>query len=81
MSVTIKPDKLVEPKEPQFKDFPKVDGPTRPNSPYVIAYSKYQKDMRTYKAALIVEEQTKFIKDVQRSSLQLCLKKYFITKQ
>ena len=59
----------------------KQDRPTDYDTKFVIDYKKWQKDMKKYEADLELWEQTKFIEDVKRSTLKLCLKKYKITKK
>jgi len=82
----IKLDDMVKPTEPispDYKDFPNESDtlPTPKNpSPYIIALDKYGKELHEYKIKLDIWEQLRLIKDIQRSNLKLCLKKYKITK-
>jgi len=82
-------EKPIKPIEPNASDKKKYPG--NPNAaktmaeleqdPYIRDYRKYQKDMDKYKEDIVLYEQTKFIMDIQRSSLKLCLKKYKVTKR
>jgi hypothetical protein len=85
MKKQIKPlEKPIEPVHPKFEDFPREKGvkSTLENpTPYVLALQKYYKEQEKYKAAVEMYEQTKFIMDIQRSSLSLCLKKYKVAKK
>ena len=71
---------LIKPVEPNFKDFPKESTLSVYESSYTIAMAKYYSDLEKYSTELKIEQQTKFIKDVQRSNIKLCLKKYIIVK-
>jgi hypothetical protein len=85
MKKTVKPlEKPTPPVAPKFDDFPREKGvkSTLENpTPYVLALQKHYKEQEKYKAAVELYEQTKFIMDIQRSSLALCLKKYKVTKK
>lgn len=72
-------EKPVKPTEPLHKDYPIEQSTATYDSLYVRAYKKYQKDLERYNEDMEVYEQTKFIIDIQRSSLKLCLKKYKIS--
>lgn len=74
-------EKPIPPVKPHPKDFrdSEPSSPKKP-SPFVIAFQQYQKDMAKYEADLNTWEQTKFIDDIKRSNIKLCLKKYKITK-
>ena len=51
------------------------------NKNFAQDYRQYQKDEEKYKVDIILYEQIKFIKDIQRSTLKLCLKKYNVSKR
>ena len=42
--------------------------------------NQYEKDLKKYEIEFPLWEKEKFIIDIKRSSLQLCMKKYTITK-
>jgi hypothetical protein len=75
--------KPTEPIAPNYKDFPNehnvMPTPKNPNK-YILALDKYGKELEEYKIKLDIWEQLRLIKDIQRSNLKLCLKKYKITK-
>ena len=73
-------DKPIKPIEPDVKDY-RTEGKMQLNSPYALAYRAYQKKLAKYNEDLETYEQTKFIEDIKRSTLKLCLKKYKIQKQ
>ena len=73
-------DKPIKPIEPDVKDY-RTEGKIQLNSPYVVAYRTYQKKLAKYNEDIETYEQTKFIEDIKRSTLKLCLKKYKIQKQ
>lgn len=75
--------KPTEPISPKYNDFPNESDtlPTRENpSPYIIALDKYGKELHEYEIKLDIWNQVKLMKDIKRSNLKLCLKKYKITK-
>ena len=74
-------DKPIKPIYPNISDKKKypMDLLTK-NSKFHNDYKQYQKDLAKYKIDFELWQQTKFIEDVQRSSLKLCLKKYKIIK-
>lgn len=76
-----KKGKPVKPKEPKPSDFPRETSTANFDSKFVVAYKKYKSDMLLYERFMKIYEQTKFIEDIKRSSLKLCLEKYTITKQ
>ncbi len=78
-------EKPVKPIFPDYKNFPKrvvldYKAGSDPNDPLLLAYQKYYKDEAKYKLDLELFEQLKMVKDIQRSTLKLSLKKYKITK-
>jgi len=79
-----KMDKPVKPIQPNVSDRKKypIDRVKSSigDSDFARDYKKYQKDLAQYELDIILYEQTKFITDIQRSSLKLCLKKYKIIK-
>lgn len=73
--------KLIKPIEPKSKDFDlNIRSTATFDSPYVVALKQYTKDLDAYNKGVAIQEQIKFIEDVKRSSLDLCLRKYKITK-
>ena len=82
-------EKPIKPIEPDASDKKKYPG--NPNaaktmeeleqSPFIRDYRQYQKDMDKYKVDIVLYEQIKFIEDIKRSTLKLCLKKYKVTKK
>ena len=76
--------KPIKPIYPDYKNFPREHGvkSTLENpSPYVVALNNYGKELRQYELNLELWEQVKLMKDIQRSKLKLCLKKYKVKKQ
>ena len=78
-------EKPTKPKEPDIQEFPpeKFGFPKFPKDeshPWIKACMKYEKNLNKYNADLEIWEQAKLVKDIQRSSVKLCLKKYHITK-
>jgi hypothetical protein len=87
LSKLIKP---VEPTYPNISDLKKYpisergldeDGKvTDKVTQYVKDHRKYYKDKAKYDIDIEIYNQTKFIIDIQRSNLKLCLSKYKISK-
>ncbi len=76
--------KPIAPIYPDIRDrkkYPLVYGKKLIDSPYIVDCKKYQKDHAKYIVDIQVWEQTKFIEDIKRSSLKLCLKKYSVSKR
>ena len=51
-----------------------------PNTDYIRDYRKFQKDTIQYEGDIVLYWQIKYIEDIKRSNLKLCLKKYTVTK-
>lgn len=81
MEGLVKPTRPEEPslKDPKYKQ--STDGPVKHNEAFSQDYKLYQIAFQKYLVELEDYEQSKLIKDIQRSSLKLCLKKYKITKR
>lgn len=81
MEGLVKPTRPVEPQlsDPKYKQ--PTEGPVKYNEVFSQDYQRYQKALEKYLKELEEYEQSKLIKEVQRSSLKLCLKKYKITKR
>ncbi len=77
-------EKPIKPIEPNAGDI-KHEGDKRPtatyDSPYILDYRKYKKDLTKYKLDLETYEQKKLIKFVKAADEKLILKKYTITKK
>ena len=76
--------KPIKPVYPDYKNFPReheVKSTLENPSPYVLALNKYYKDLYKYELNIELWDQLKLVKDVQRSNLKLCLKKYKISKK
>ncbi len=74
-------EKPIKPIEPRFFDYPREEGLANEKTPYVMAYRKYEKDLKKYEEKIFMYLQTQMILDIQRSTLKLCLKKYQIIKK
>ena len=81
MEGLVKPNMPVEPKLRDPKYNQPTDGPVKHNEAFSQDYKHYQIAFQKYLVELEEYEQSKLIKDIQRSSLKLCLKKYKITKR
>jgi hypothetical protein len=73
-------EKPVKPIEPQFKDFPQEKNVTD-KSPFIVAYKNWLKEKEKYEKEIELYHQTKMIKDIQRSTLKLALKKYKVIEK
>jgi hypothetical protein len=76
--------KPVKPIYPDYKKFPREQIGKKDDiekSPYLLALEKYYKEMPQYELNIALWEQIKLMKDIQRSNLKLCLKKYKVNKQ
>lgn len=51
------------------------------DSPFVVDYKKYQKDIKKYEEQLEIYEQTKLIRFIKNADEKLILKKFKITKK
>ncbi len=77
--------KPIEPAMPDITD--RVKYPLEFNnaklidSPFVRDYRRYQKDLEKYKTDIQDYEQLRFMLDIQRSNIKLCLRKYKVTKK
>ena len=73
--------KPTRPEEPSLRDpkYKQPDGPVQYNHAFSQDYKLYQIALAKYLVELEDYEQTKLIKDIQRSTIKLCLKKYKIT--
>jgi len=71
-------EKPRRPVEPDFKDYKDeiLKGGNVIDSPFILAYQKYQKDFTKFEADNLLYQQIKFIEDIKRSDIKLCLKKY-----
>ncbi len=47
--------------------------------PFIVDSEKYRKDKEKYDKDFAIWEQFRFIEDIKRSSVKLCMKKYTIT--
>jgi len=75
--------KPIKPIEPHYKSFTREQIGTKDDiekSPYLLALEKYYKELYQYELNIALWEQVKLIKDIQRSNLKLCLKKYKVEK-
>ncbi len=77
-----KPVKPIAPDASDRKKYPQFTTSTvTVDSPFVRDYKQYKKELAKYEIAMELWQQTKFIEDIQRSTMKLCLKKYRITKK
>lgn len=83
-SIKNKPEKPVKPIEPKADDLKYVgDARSTKNwdSPFVVDYKKYQKDIKKYEEQLEIYEQTKLIRFIKNADEKLILKKFKINKK
>lgn len=74
-------EKPIKPIAPELKKYKRETKFLTENSPFTIAYRKYQKEWEKYEVDIVLYEQIKLMKDIQRSDLRLCLKKYVVAKK
>lgn len=68
------------PIEPRFEDYPARVGISQEDSPFVIAYKQYQKDMAKYEKDFELWQQLKFIRFIKNASEKNVLKRFKIVE-
>ncbi len=83
MKNTKKPVKPIQPDPSNKNKYPRIPdrAAAQIETPFILDYRKYQKDLDKYEVDIVVWEQTKLIEAIKRTSLETCLKKYKITKK
>ena len=76
-------EKPKKPQEPNIRDFSsELKGPpTAEETPFILAYRKYQKDLVQYEIDIERYEQLKLIRFVKNADEKLILRKYKIIKK